>query len=88
MKYRTVKISGQAPVEKWAVAASKGRHYADTVCDTRVDADEQAMLMSLRWYYDQARSVYDLLCKEYPSQYGDHYANYDGPLADFGDLLC
>ena len=92
MKYRAIKISGTSDVEEWAVAAYMRKgvqyHYVETVCDTEDEAKEQAMLMSLRWHYDEARHNYEALCKAYPSRYGDHGSNYSGDLSDFGDLLA
>lgn len=59
MKYRAGKLSSG----KYAVFCGRTKYFTNTVSESLSYAKEQAILMSISWYDQQAREAFDKLCK-------------------------
>ena len=65
---------------KWAVFTGSN-YYISSVTESKQDAEEEALIRSMRWYHDKAQETYGKLEKLNPTKYGDYKTS-------MSDLLC
>lgn len=78
MKYKVCLVESG----KYAVDATRGKYFTNTVCDTRAEAEEQALIKSMQYYYDMAHEAYDRLQTLHENN------EMKNRLYDFSDYLC
>jgi hypothetical protein len=60
MKYTAKPLQTQSG--KWAVFQGK-KYFTDTVTDSKVEANKQAMIMSANWHWNEIRALQKKLVK-------------------------
>ena len=57
MRYK----SGQLENGKWAVMKNSKRYFTNSVCDTKEEADIEAVRRSAQWYNDKMHGCFEWL---------------------------
>lgn len=90
MKYKAVELSSG----KFSVGAGRNKYFSAHVYDTKIEADQAALIMSAQWYTAQAYEAMSKANKNSIEHFGVDrmsYKVYD-PLtqtsSDIGDYYC
>ena len=77
MKYNVKPLpKGHAMEPKWAVYQGNRKYFVDTVSTDKSSVEEEAKIMSMRWYYDQAQKIGEELLESDTEGHVKYWTDY------------
>ena len=77
MKYNVKPLpKGHSMEPKWAVYQGNRKYFVDTVSTDKSSVEEEAKIMSMRWYYDQAQKIGEELLESDTEGHVKYWTDY------------